>query len=638
MSLRISVVQIMGMDKLTRQIELEIRSADSEQRTVPAVVSTSTPVDRGGWSEILLHTKAAIDLSRAPLPLLTGHDSRSVNIGLVENLHLDGSKLRGVCRLGNSKQADNLWPDIKAGIVRGLSVGYTVDTWEPGDDDNTEVATRWKPHEVSLVGVAADPQAGLNRNLTRETTMDKNTEDTNVIQPHERWLKQEKARREEIRTLFQMHRRVDDLMDQCLDDPAVTADRASKLLLSELGKRSSDPLAGDYRQSANGGSMSVRDMQDTGRTAYGDWTARDSLGELEAGGTDAILMRGGIKIEKPHPAARDCSRMRMSDFAEAYARQYGHRTSGMSRDQLIRKALSTRGVIGHSSSDFPNLLENVASKALLAGFVETPAVYRQFCRIGNLPDFKEGSRTALSDFDDLEVVYENGEYKYGSFSDLKETITLATYGKLFSISRQALVNDDLNAFVNVPRGMAAAAVRVIDDLAVGVITTNAALNQDSTALFHANHNNLETSGGAPSVSALDEGFVAMAGQTGPNGAILDVFPSILLCPSALDATSRVLTRAVNDPDASVIATPNPFQGRLTVVSTARLDVDSTIKWYLLADPGMFDTIEVAFLDGQSSPFLESKDGWSQDGVEYKVRLDAAAAALDFRGVYQNSGS
>jgi hypothetical protein len=108
-------------------------------------------------------------------------------------------------------------------------------------------------------------------------------------------------------------------------------------------------------------------------------------------------------------------------------------------------------------------------------------------------------------------------------------------------------------------------------------------------------------------------------------------------PSALDATARVLTRAVNDPDASVIATPNPFQGRLTVVSTARLDVDSTVKWYLLANPVMFDTIEVAFLDGQEAPFLESKDGWSQDGIEYKVRLDAAATALDFRGVYQNDG-
>jgi len=105
-----------------------------------------------------------------------------------------------------------------------------------------------------------------------------------------------------------------------------------------------------------------------------------------------------------------------------------------------------------------------------------PLLNRKIARIGDLPDFKPGSRTALSDFSDLEVVYENGEYKYASFSDLKETLTLSTYGKLFSISRQALVNDDLNAFTGVPRGMASTAARVIDDLVIAVLTTNAALN------------------------------------------------------------------------------------------------------------------------------------------------------------------
>ena len=628
------------MEKLTRTIELEIRAADDKARTIPAVVSTNTPVDRGGWTEILSHKKSAVDLSRAPIPLLTGHDTRSVNIGLVEKLHLDGNKLRGTVRLGHSKEADNIWPDIQSGVVRGLSVGYTVDTWEPGDDENTEIAVRWQPHELSIIGVGLDPNAGFNRSLTRENTMpDENTEKTNVTPPHERWLKQEKARREEIRTLFQMHRGVDDLMDDCLDDPAITADVASKRLLRALGERSSESLAGDYRQ-AGGGSMSVRDMADTGRTAYGDWTAKDTLGEFADAATDGILQRGGIKLEKPHVAAADCSRMRMSDIAETMLRQFSVRTSGMSRDQLIRKALSTRGLIGTSSSDFPALLENIATKALNAGFVETPAIYREIARTGSLPDFKEASRVALSDFSDLEIVYENGEYKYGQFSDFKETLQLVTYGKMFNISRQALVNDDLGALTNIPRGMAQAAARVIDDQVVSVLTTNAVLNQDSTALFHANHSNLVApgSGSAPSVTSLDAGFVAMATQTGPQGSILDITPALLIVPVALDATARTLINAVNDPAGTTIAEPNPFSGRLKVISTARLDADDPLQWYLSADPRVVDTIEVAFLDGQEAPFLESKDGWSQDGIEYKVRMDCVAGALDFRGLYQNDGN
>ena len=51
----------------------------------------------------------------------------------------------------------------------------------------------------------------------------------------------------------------------------------------------------------------------------------------------------------------------------------------------------------------------------------------------------------------------------------------------------------------------------------------------------------------------------------------------------------------------------------------------------------FDTIEVGYLDGVAAPFLDQQDGWTVDGVEYKVRIDAAAAPLEFRTMYKNGG-
>ena len=151
---------------------------------------------------------------------------------------------------------------------------------------------------------------------------------------------------------------------------------------------------------------------------------------------------------------------------------------------------------------------------------------------GSLPDFRTSSRVNMSTFGDLEIVYENGEYKYGTFSDLKETITLVTYGKLFNISRQALINDDLDAFTMAPRRMGAAANRKVGDAAYSVLTTNAALNQDSTALFHANHSNLVApgSGAAPSVTTVEAAITAMALQTDPAGNTLNIKPAYLLCP------------------------------------------------------------------------------------------------------------
>jgi hypothetical protein len=84
--------------------------------------------------------------------------------------------------------------------------------------------------------------------------------------------------------------------------------------------------------------------------------------------------------------------------------------------------------------------------------------------------------------------------------------------------------------------------------------------------------------------------------------------------------------------------PNPVRNAAEVIVDARLDAASLTAWYLLADPNRFDTIEVGYLDGVAAPFLDQQEGWTIDGVEYKVRIDAAAAPLEFRTLYKNAGT
>lgn len=152
----------------TRVLEVDLTRADSEARTAPCVVSTEFPVDRGGYREILSHAPRAVDLSRAPLPLIEAHDNARVNVGLVDDLRLAGGKLRGTLRLGNSGRATELWQDIQAGIVRNLSVGYHWLAHKDRDDD--VLVTRWMPFEVSLVAAPADPHAGIYRSNTTMPT------------------------------------------------------------------------------------------------------------------------------------------------------------------------------------------------------------------------------------------------------------------------------------------------------------------------------------------------------------------------------------------------------------------------------------------------------------------------------------
>lgn len=143
--------------------EIEFRAAEADGDSIPCVISSETPVERGGELEILSHDPAHLDLSRAPLPLIVQHDSRQLNIGVVEGLHIAGRKLKGLARFGSSELAQQILTDVKAGIVRNLSVGYLLT--KPIKEIGRAVHYAWQPLEASVVSVPADAQAGFFRNL-----------------------------------------------------------------------------------------------------------------------------------------------------------------------------------------------------------------------------------------------------------------------------------------------------------------------------------------------------------------------------------------------------------------------------------------------------------------------------------------
>jgi hypothetical protein len=168
--------------------------------------------------------------------------------------------------------------------------------------------------------------------------------------------------------------------------------------------------------------------------------------------------------------------------------------------------------------------------------------------------------------------------------------------------------------------------------AVRSITANAAL-ADSIALFHASHGNLPT-GAAISVAQLGVCRAAMRVQTGLDGRKINVTPRYLLVPAALETIAQQFTSQAYAASAS--SSINPFAGALQVLAEPRLDTASTTAWYMAADPAQIDTIEYAYLEGNQGVYLETKDGWEIDGVEFKARLDFGAKAIDFRGLVKGN--
>ncbi|MEI9477392.1 MAG: phage major capsid protein [Deltaproteobacteria bacterium] len=157
-----------------RSFQIEASNIRAETKSIPASLSSECPVKRFDGFEILSHKPEAVDLSRAPLPLLCSHDNASLPVGVVEGLTVAEGRLKGTIRL--SANQDALWRDITDGILRNLSIGYQIVKREK--TKTGYLATRWMPYEVSLIAAPADNTVGINRTINQTKggtrTMDKN--------------------------------------------------------------------------------------------------------------------------------------------------------------------------------------------------------------------------------------------------------------------------------------------------------------------------------------------------------------------------------------------------------------------------------------------------------------------------------
>ncbi|MBJ9201466.1 Clp protease ClpP [Citrobacter sp. FDAARGOS_156] len=316
----------------------------------------------------------------------------------------------------------------------------------------------------------------------------------------------------------------------------------------------------------------------------------------------------------------------------------GYTLRELARASLVDRGIGISGVgtaqamVGlaftHSSSDFGNILMDVAHKAALLGWDEASETFEQWTRKGTLTDFKTAHRVGLESLASLRKVRAGAEYKYVTIKDRGEPIALATYGELFSIDRQTIINDDLDMLTRIPQAMGLAARATVGDLVWAVLTSNPKMS-DGKPLFHADHGNLVAAD--LSIEGLDTARKAMLLQKSGDRR-LNIRPAYMLTPVAIESRANQLIKSASVPGADANSgIVNPIQNFVTVASEARLDDSSPTDYYLTAAQGR-DTIEVAYLDGIDTPYLEQQQGFTVDGAAFKVRIDAGVAPLDWRGL------
>lgn len=446
-------------------------------------------------------------------------------------------------------------------------------------------------------------------------------------------LSRERTRRTEIRNLLvgahAKNPALREVLDACLDDPACTPPMASQRLLSKLGENA-EPLGGSWalppEEIALPAGALTREFHAAERaTRFGNLTPYGGFGgrEFVRAGSDGMAIRLGARPKQVHPAAGDFREMSLTGMASLCVRASGGNPMGMSRSSVIHAAMTT--------SDFPELLGTTANKSLVTRFEALVSDHRQLCEAGNLVDFKAAQIVNTSFLPGLVRKVEGGEIQFGAITDGAESYQLATYARGLIFTREAMVNDDLDAFGALLRTAANAAARLERDLVIGILTTNAALS-DGVALFHASHGNLENPHVSIGVAGLGTARSLMRKQKDSSGGFVMTNPRFIVCPVAGEATAEALVASLTyRPEANIEQQTPGWVKALVVVADPRLDEADAAAWYLLSDPAVSPVIRLGYLNGVTVPTVEQDTDFDRDTMKFKIRFDIACTAVGYSG-------
>lgn len=336
------------------------------------------------------------------------------------------------------------------------------------------------------------------------------------------------------------------------------------------------------------------------------------------------------------------------------ARQRGYSELSVGNIQAVLRAAFAPSIAflagaAPSTYSLPGILSNVANKFLVRGFDSVENVWRAIADIANVRDFKARTSYALTGGFEYELVPPGGELKHATAGEVEYTNQALTYGKMFAVTRQDIINDDLDALTKVPGKLGRGAALKLNKV---FWTEFLAGHTSGVTFFPANNANKNYLAGGGSALSLANGVAALAAadaqfraQTDPDGNLVGVKPSILLVPTALEYIALTLMASAETGRDDEAPTKNIFEGRFRVATSAYLSDSgmggaySAAYWYLLADPQDLPFIEVAFLNGKQTPTVESADAdFNVMGVQFRGYHDFGVKKQEYRAGQKNTGS
>ena len=310
----------------------------------------------------------------------------------------------------------------------------------------------------------------------------------------------------------------------------------------------------------------------------------------------------------------------------------------LNRDEMIRAAFSTHTIT--------TMLSTAGNKLLLESYTAFPSVARLIARKLTASDFKThtGYRLAAA-ASKFEEVGPGGEIPHGSLAQQSYPYSVKTFARMFGLTRQDVINDDLGAFDEMPRLIGRGAAATVEEMFWELVLAN-------TGSFFTGANYISGGTSVLAITGLGLAVAKMRQQTDSEGSPISVVPKYLVVPPELEATADQLFTSANvvlAVDAAAVATTqqpdgNPYKGKyqpLVVphISNSSYTGYSTTQWYLFGDPADVPAFGIAYLNGQESPTIESSDSdFNTLGLQFRGFLDVGVCQVDGKGAVKSAGA
>ncbi len=379
--------------------------------------------------------------------------------------------------------------------------------------------------------------------------------------------------------------------------------------------------------------------------AQGRATVVDSAEDkFRAAAADALVMRSGMPLQNPAEGARQMMGMTLRDLAIECLANEGH--SGLNRRNSDELYGMLQRQFYNPTAAFPAILDNAINKAYVEGHKTVAVTFDQWTKKGSLKDFKTHDNNYLAGpVGEFLEVPEGGELKHDVFGDEKlPTRKLKTYGRQFTLTRQAFINDDIDLVTRIPAKYAASARKTINKQCYQILVNNPAI-YDGTALFSNTHFNLLSKGTGITKEAVQGMILALQNQKDQFGEAIIIRPAVIIVPSGYMFDMYTLFFSPTISTSGNTQAVNPlyrYKDSITVVEDPTINAlcggfGNVMPWWLLGAKDDTDFIEVDYLNGQEIPTIRRMETPGTLGFVWDIYLDWGISVMDYRGAIKNPG-